>query len=379
MKPAANTLRPSLLPPVGDTSSSSTLSKDNHRKTGRAPRFQPHPIRPAPENTDFARYTKQVAEMLDRNQNAKQRAEAKRLAKEEKGKQRATEPLFGEKRRVLSSTHSEDAVDRANVSTEAEDSWDVELDEASLMDIEVDKAMERSSAGGACKAKPSSAQIHNSTSSRAKPAPSLLIPTQSKHPPTRPSPADNTRRSVSVPQDLSKVRSPASDFPPSHILPRSTAHTAARSRESSPAKAASGPKPPQSSQSRGPPALGMRRTNTHSGVASAFRPSQDIPMKQRGFRTPFSRPANAQTPSQAMSSISNYDQSGRMGIPPPNSFPVSERSPSPELTRGRPPQARPARSPSQEEDDDASPEADSSYGDISFDEDTLNEIMSQYD
>ena len=366
MKHSANSSHPSLLSESGSIPESASLPKSKPR---RAPRFKPRPILPAPADSHFARLSKTVAEMVDLNQNAKQRAEAKRATKEDKGKQRATEPPPKAPRRAISRTRSEEIVDQ--ISADGAGSWDMDLSGSSLIVVDDAKRVERNMKRHSGQATTSLAKPLTSPSLRLDPT---RPPPQSESTRTRLTPVGDMRRSVSTPQESLKDRSPAVDSPLNRIP-----HTS-HSRDPSPAKVVPAPKLPQPSQPRVPPVLGMRRTNTHSGVSTAFRPSQEIPMKQRGFKTPFVRPQPTQNASPSTSSAcSSYDRGGYVDAVPPNSFPVSRRSPSPDVVRGRPPQARPGRSPASSPEHDVVPEADSSYGEISFDEDTLNEIMSQYD
>lgn len=383
LRPAANTLRSSLLSSTGSSTSSSSISSDKYRKPSRAPRFEPRPIELATDS-NFARYSKQVAELVDRNQDMKKRAEAKKAAKPDKGKQRATELPLSDKHRAPSRTRSEELVDRTNVSTGRDSFWEQDLDEASLMDVDPHLALERTMVADEDMAPPSlpKTKAVAAGSFRTKPllpAPVAMRPQRTS---TRTAPGTNPSRSVSMPRDVSKACMPAAESP----LPDTACHDQtslpSRVHTSSPPKAPPAPLQPQSTQSRGPRALGMRRANTHASTSSTFRPSQDIPMKQRGFKTPFARPLTSQTAPQYSPAtdvlVSNpHHRRSEDASQATNSFPIAENSSTPEEVRGRPARAQPAqsRSPSPE----IVPEADSSYGDISFDEDTLNEIMSQYD
>ncbi|KAI0084658.1 hypothetical protein BDY19DRAFT_997566 [Irpex rosettiformis] len=136
---------------------------------------------------------------------------------------------------------------------------------------------------------------------------------------------------------------------------------------------------PSSSQSHRPPALGMRRANPYSSASTPFSSSQNLPSKQRGFKTPFARPPTVSQASSVSTSISSSTTattitakySGNAGR---GSF--ADLPPSP-------PTRAPDRVVRQRSESPSPPllDADSSYGEISFDidMDIVEETMKQYD
>ena len=346
MRPAASALRPPLSSSAGSTvDCTAAASASKRRKPGRPLRYSARPTTPAGEHTRFSELMGEVAQIVDQNQKAKQRAEEKRLSKQYKGKQRATEPL-AEKSTAPPRSRTEELTDRTNLSTDGEDSWDADLGEASLMDIDPSTLPERRPERAAEVRMPKPKKPPMGPPSHVNTVPSRSASAHSKHPTPQPSPATEIRRSVSSPPHAApKARPPVQrSATPTH--PPQPKAQPVRTRDPSPPKPSSArtAPPPPPTQNRKPPALGMRRTNTHPGVSTTFRPSQELPTKQRGFKPPLAR-----APEQ-----------------PSASFPVARRSPSPPPSRG-------ASSAPVVED------PDSSYGDISLDADQLEEIMSQFD
>ncbi|OSD07680.1 hypothetical protein PYCCODRAFT_1473378 [Trametes coccinea BRFM310] len=141
-------------------------------------------------------------------------------------------------------------------------------------------------------------------------------------------------------------------------------------------------RPPRASQ-RGPPALGMRRTHVGPGVGKYQVPKE--PAKTtNGFKVPFKKPpgSGAGDASGAGSAVDAYG-SGRGGspvVPDPPHIAAQAKAPA---TSGAGHQIveMSARRPEPEDAMDEVKEADSSYGDISWDFDpaAIDEAMSMYD
>ncbi|OCH92418.1 hypothetical protein OBBRIDRAFT_824716 [Obba rivulosa] len=131
---------------------------------------------------------------------------------------------------------------------------------------------------------------------------------------------------------------------------------------------------PRPSQSSRPPALGMRRT--HNLPTSTFAPSQALPTRQRGFKPPLARPpARTSKPS----STSRVAAAATATLPTPDLTPTSNfsglRTTAPQRTKyGETGNKAGSRSSSP-----AAPEADSSYGELPFDINALEEEMRKYD
>ncbi|KDQ55501.1 hypothetical protein JAAARDRAFT_195870 [Jaapia argillacea MUCL 33604] len=128
-----------------------------------------------------------------------------------------------------------------------------------------------------------------------------------------------------------------------------------------------------------PPPLGMRRV--HSNPYAGLTPSQQLPTKQRGFKPPLARAAPAPAPPRfTLMQVQVQDKPGRSK----STLPTPDTTPSPAGMRGgktlpnfdvnlpprvsagdRPPSPAPA-------------DADSSYGDMSWDME-MEEAVRQYD
>lgn len=131
---------------------------------------------------------------------------------------------------------------------------------------------------------------------------------------------------------------------------------------------------------RPPPALGMRRTSTYNGTSTAAvsQSSQNLPTKQRSFKVPFNRHTDtgSQVPAASPASASRPIARMKVQAKTASATDSPDSTPSPSCkARFRPPvrEEPPSRSPSPEL------EADSSYGDISFDMDAVEETMRQFD
>jgi hypothetical protein len=124
--------------------------------------------------------------------------------------------------------------------------------------------------------------------------------------------------------------------------------------------------PATQTTSRHPPVLGMRRVHGH-GTSSPLHSSQHLPNKQRGFKIPFARSGAGGSQASSTSTCS-------MSLSRP-SYEMSEScvasAPSPPSGFSKP--SPKSRTPS------PTLEADSSYGEISFDMDIVEETMKQYD
>jgi len=170
-----------------------------------------------------------------------------------------------------------------------------------------------------------------------------------------------TSNSVSIPKPKLVSLQPA---PPNPQLQASPAHPPHLSQQPS--------RPPSSQLSSRPPALGMRRSLT---AFSSLTPSQTLPDKQRGFKVPLARPPPTSTPISVVPvPVSSHRQTN---LKPAQVLPTPEPSP--------PIAAKGTRDRDQEQTgtprDSSSPvpDADSSYGDISFDMEALEETMRKYD
>ena len=129
------------------------------------------------------------------------------------------------------------------------------------------------------------------------------------------------------------------------------------------------------SSSRAPPALGMRRYNGTSAASGPFNPSQELPMKRKGFKTPFARPSSGSQASDS-SAVSSKASGHRLFRADTDSSDYSFESASstgdgPAHCDTLPPPSPPPV---------AASDADSSF-DISFDVDpiALEEEMRKYD
>ncbi|KAI0946858.1 hypothetical protein AcW1_010195 [Taiwanofungus camphoratus] len=153
-------------------------------------------------------------------------------------------------------------------------------------------------------------------------------------------------------------------------------------RVANPASATSAAQPRQTSR---PPPLGMRRAN-YSPVHSAFTPSQTLPTKQKGFKSPLLRPRQPQPQAPPPATPARHP-------PIATSVPSTGRTPTRNdpalLTQDFPPRAPAAptkakaseKVPADGRSSSPAPEADSSYGDLPFvfDLDALEEEMRKYD
>lgn len=129
-------------------------------------------------------------------------------------------------------------------------------------------------------------------------------------------------------------------------------------------------RPPNSQLSSRPPVLGMRRSMT---TYSALAPSQTLPEKRKGFKVPLAKPA---VPLVRESVVPPPTPSYRHPrVEPSRVLPTPEPSPPdpPDVNGGRDGAAANTQYNS------SSPDGDSSYGDMSFDMDALEEAMKKYD
>ncbi|KZT21892.1 hypothetical protein NEOLEDRAFT_1244217 [Neolentinus lepideus HHB14362 ss-1] len=125
------------------------------------------------------------------------------------------------------------------------------------------------------------------------------------------------------------------------------------------------PPPPKATQSSSrPPVLGMRRVHNATSSPYALSPSQELPMKRKGFKSPLLNPSQVVPQLPQTQSKANHRGMARS---PENSLPTPDQTPSPndcDGVSGSPP-----------------PDADSSFGDFdtSWDMDQLHESLKQYD
>lgn len=127
-----------------------------------------------------------------------------------------------------------------------------------------------------------------------------------------------------------------------------------------------------------PPVLGMRRTKTYNGTPPTA--SQNPYSKQCGFKVPFVRPPTSGSQPSCTPTASACDPIGKMifEVQCGSATQFSHSTPSPvRQGRSRPPVKEEPRSSSPSLS--PPPEADSSYGEISFDMDAVEETMRQYD
>ncbi|EGO19815.1 hypothetical protein SERLADRAFT_453142 [Serpula lacrymans var. lacrymans S7.9] len=145
------------------------------------------------------------------------------------------------------------------------------------------------------------------------------------------------------------------------------------------------PSSQMSQRSFRPPVLGMRRA-VNSTPVSAFSASQNIPYRQKGFKPPLAKkPSVANiTHNTVTTSSSSTPENTRTHKRKTCEFDDSLASlPTPDLTPVQRSATVTTQSDSVAEPHDRSPspftEADSSFGDISFDMDALEETMQKYD
>ncbi|KII85441.1 hypothetical protein PLICRDRAFT_126260 [Plicaturopsis crispa FD-325 SS-3] len=186
------------------------------------------------------------------------------------------------------------------------------------------------------------------------PVPAQRHPVPPIHaPPSRSHPKPH---SASNPHTIPAHASPFSASPPP-MHPPAVPEARPSQAQARPSQAPPRPSqaPPRPSQR--PPVLGMRRVTPYS----TFSTSQSLPSKQKGFKPPLARPPVNAPPKAA----------------PP--APSPKRAP---VTLPTPVTTPKERVPVKRRDDRSSspaPEADSSYGEMSFDMDALEATMQQYD
>jgi hypothetical protein len=128
-------------------------------------------------------------------------------------------------------------------------------------------------------------------------------------------------------------------------------------------------RPPNSQLTSRPPALGMRRSIT---TYSALAPSQTLPDKQRGFKVPLAKSAHPLAPVSSVQPPAPSFQ--RKNVQVSGVLPTPEPSPP-----NRVKEADNRDASTQHSSSSPAPDADSSYGDMSFDMDALEETMKKYD
>ena len=141
-----------------------------------------------------------------------------------------------------------------------------------------------------------------------------------------------------------------------------------------------------SQSSRAPPPLGMRRVHT---LPSAVQQQHPLPIRQKAFKPPtVSQPPPAAKPhgqssypsthlvrKESMNSVSGENtRPASVAVEPKSSFQATQI-----VFEGKPDGKRGGRGPSRGASPDHNLEADSSFGDISFDMDALEETMRKYD
>lgn len=187
------------------------------------------------------------------------------------------------------------------------------------------------------------------------------------------------------PVPVPKVASPSSrattELPPSKVSTRSLFLSQTKPEPplniplSQHKLSASITRPPNSQSSSRPPALGMRRS---FGTYSSLTPSQTLPEKQRAFKVPLAKPVSvfpatqwsAPAPSDCQPQPKNA--SYNPVFPTPDSSPIEANKDTEGIDSS-------ADSGIQHRSSSPVPEADSSYGELSFDMDELEETMKKYD
>ncbi|KIM86614.1 hypothetical protein PILCRDRAFT_309435 [Piloderma croceum F 1598] len=200
------------------------------------------------------------------------------------------------------------------------------------------------------------------------PPPPVPVPKVQPLPPLPP-PRDHPKSTVRlisnpIPSPIPKSTSPQRAPPP----PKDTHPQASPSPSPHHSQRPSSLRPPNSQLTSRPPALGMRRSLTTSSLA----PSQTLPEKQRGFKVPLAKPAPPIFSTQLPTS--SY---------PRKNIQVSRVLPTPEPSPPNPAKETSTKDGgevgTQHNSSSPAPDADSSYGDMSFDMDALEETMKKYD
>ncbi|TFY68092.1 hypothetical protein EVG20_g3691 [Dentipellis fragilis] len=218
----------------------------------------------------------------------------------------------------------------------------------------------------------SSSLVHSGRSStlmRTTSAPQTRsTPSESSKPDQSASSAPSSQMSRTAPHlhpQISRISSQNSNLPPppKRSVPRAPSPPAPASTPSPPSPVMPvQPIPlPLPRASQRPPPLGMRRVigTTNSG----FTPSQTLPTRQRPFKPPLARPRVNPAPASK----------GTDAAPPAKATPG--RLPTPRSSPPAPAMSKQRRVPSPP----PPAEADSSYGELSFDIDLLDAEMQKYD
>lgn len=212
------------------------------------------------------------------------------------------------------------------------------------------------------------------------PEPELLLPLT----PPRVQPQGLTRIQAMRPAPKSTKSAPLPYFfsQPDFQLPPSPEERAKPKPPREPSQHRQSRHPPPSQtpppSQRAPPPLGMRRYAS-GGASNVFRPSQDLPTKRKGFKTPFAHPVVAGAPSTAAVTKASTSKAKattekevpRVGVVEPAEYAarvnlnVTSEPSSSFLGRSF--------------DSEVALDADSSYGDISMDLDELEAVVRQYD
>jgi len=160
----------------------------------------------------------------------------------------------------------------------------------------------------------------------------------------------------------------------SHTSSHPPSHPASRPRSfAQPPKQPAQPRIPQVhvSQSSGPPVLGMRRVSPYRN----FAPSHALPEKQKGFKTPFLKQPPASSEESTPSPTPKYGASTRAPTVPRLSI---QTTPSGSISSQEDSTMEMEPTPSQRSSSPMTA-TDSSFGDMSFDMDALEETMKMYD
>lgn len=253
---------------------------------------------------------------------------------------------------------------------------DMEVDESSMqMDIDVDLNLI---------AGPSTTRLTRSATASVPLAPakrdmasfkskSHMLPPPVPIPKVQSSPRQDPRP-TSVPVSTPPQPAPQHKFTNSQLTPPAIAvPTKSESLPPSPPRSQPVPtaRPPSLSQLSRPPALGMRRAFT---TYTSISPSQTLPEKQRGFKVPLAKPSCP--PVSVAAKYRQVSSKQEQVLHTPLSSPPIPLDAVRNDSDGEGPMTGPGTdgrcsSPAQD--------PDSSYGDMSFDMDALEETMKKYD
>ena len=174
-------------------------------------------------------------------------------------------------------------------------------------------------------------------------------------------------------QPPQRQHSPPRALPPQRVQPPPRVYAPQRAQR---------PPASQTSATMRPPVLGMRRT--HSAVITSYTAPQPLPTRQKAFKPPLQSQSQAQRLSQSQSSrsvITTVEKDGMLMQPVKkeggDTLYRDGRRDNKVMANFQPPSNSEGEPSSTEPE--TNPDADSSFGDISFDIDALEETMRMYD